>query len=435
MGLTVLPVATLREALGLLQQQPVTLCIVDLADDRTAIPSIRALRAQEPDVPIAGLVSSARPLAGAEALHAGVTDLFVWPLDEGDLATIVANARDREGLHLAPPLAGAGSGALVTQSPAMRLLVDAIGPAAEARGGLVLCGESGTGRALIGRAVHDESARSAGAFVRVECAGQSPDDLELLLFGTTPDRRHPGPGRRTTERIVRRSAIHDAMGGTLFLANLLDTPDRIQTKLARLLRDHEVTLNDRRVRVPLDVRFMASLDTGPESAVADDRLRIDLAERLGQTRIEVPPLRRRREDIPVLAVHMIAERARAHGRSPQRFTRSALALLSALPWPGNARELGSVLDTLVRSIRRSVIEIDDLLDHIRLDGVSARLDASGTLRDARARFERDWISAVLIKHHGRVGDAARALGIQRTNLYRKVRQLKVARTLLASRRG
>src|SRR5262249_3780776 len=139
----------------------------------------------------------------------------------------------------------------------------------------------------------------------------------------------------------------------------------------------------------------------------------------------------RREDIPVLAVHLLSELRQALGAPPQRFSRAALALLAALPWPGNAAELRALVETLVRSVDHPVIQIDDVLAFVRLDGVSPRIDVSGTLRDAKARFERDWISAVLMKHQGRVEDAARALGIQRTNLYRKVRQLKVARTLLA----
>jgi DNA-binding NtrC family response regulator len=200
------------------------------------------------------------------------------------------------------------------------------------------------------------------------------------------------------------------------------------------MRDREATLNEKRTRIVVDVRFMASLDTPPEVAVRDDRLRLDLAERLSHTRLDMPPLRERREDIPVVAMQLLGEVNKAAGRAPQRFTRSALALLAALPWPGNARELRAVLETVVDAVRRPVIELEDLFEHVRLDGVRARLDGGATLRDARARFERDWISAVLVKHHGRVSDAARALGIQRTNLYRKVRQLNVARTLLASRR-
>src|SRR5262249_44657899 len=146
-----------------------------------------------------------------------------------------------------------------------------------------------------------------------------------------------------------------------------------------------------------------------------------------QSRVDVPPLRRRREDIPLLAVHMLSARSLMPGVRARRLTRSSLALLSALPWPGNGDELSALIDTLASTTGPAVIQLDELLEHVKLDGMATRPEVSGTLRDARARFEREWISAVLMKHHGRVGEAARALGIQRTNLYRKVRQLNVAR--------
>jgi DNA-binding NtrC family response regulator len=115
-------------------------------------------------------------------------------------------------------------------------------------------------------------------------------------------------------------------------------------------------------------------------------------------------------------------------------SRSALALLAALPWLGNGRELVALVDGLVRSVGRRVIQLEDVLAHAALDGFSARLDVGGSLREAKARFERECITAMLRRHHGRVGDAAKALGIQRTNLYRKVRQLNVSRALLSARR-
>jgi DNA-binding NtrC family response regulator len=168
--------------------------------------------------------------------------------------------------------------------------------------------------------------------------------------------------------------------------------------------------------------------------VTDGRLRRDLYERLAQTFIDVPPLRRRREDIPALAVHFVRSICVAQGLPPKTFSRSALSLLTALPWHGNARELQQLIGTLVRSVRRQVIQLDDLLDQASLDGLAARVDPGLTLREAKARFERDCISAMLLRHHGRVGEAAKALGIQRTNLYRKVRQLNVSRSLLLPRK-
>jgi DNA-binding NtrC family response regulator len=230
------------------------------------------------------------------------------------------------------------------------------------------------------------------------------------------------------------SALAAARGGTLLLTNLAQMPARLQARLARLLRDREALIASRRREiVDLDVRLMAVLEAHADEQVREGDLRADLYERLSYLRVDVPPLRRRREDIPVLAAHYLRT-APGHHVRPRRFSRSALALLSALPWPGNASELRHLIESLDQSVRRSVIQIDDLLERASLEGVATRLDAGVTLRDAKARFERECISAVLVRHHGRVGDAAKALGIQRTNLYRKVRQLNVARSLLGARR-
>jgi DNA-binding NtrC family response regulator len=149
--------------------------------------------------------------------------------------------------------------------------------------------------------------------------------------------------------------------------------------------------------------------------------------------VDVPPWRRRREDIPALATFSLRA-APAGTPRPQQYSQSALALLSALPWPGTATELRHLIDNVCPAVHRAVIQLDDLLERASLDGLATRLDTGVTLRDLRARFEREYISAVLVRHHGRVGEAAKALGIQRTNLYRKVRQLNVARSLLGARR-
>ncbi len=265
----------------------------------------------------------------------------------------------------------------------------------------------------------------------VDCAGADPDELERLLFGTSAGRKADvGPGTGP-ETVGRESAIVAARGGTLFVEHLLDAPARVQAAPARAFcATRRRCSSGRGESISLDVRPMASVASGVDAAIADGRLRADLVERFSQTRIDVPALRRRREDIPLLAATLLRTQCGEQALPPKTFSRSALALLAALPWPGNAAELQALVDTLCCS-RRLVIELDDVLEHAPLDAMAARLDAGITLRDARAQFERDCITSVLMRHHGRVGEAAKALGIQRTNLYRKVRQLNVARSLLS----
>jgi DNA-binding NtrC family response regulator len=436
MGVAMTTVVNVTDALRLLATRSFALCLVDLADDKTALPSIRVLRTQFPQVPVAAIVDPSNPLVAGEALNLGAIDLLPWPFEARDLATLLANAADRQEFRAAPESADQEDAPdrLVAHSAPMRLVVEAVRRAAEAPGGVCLCGESGTGRARIARAIHALSGRAQGAFVGVDCAGAGPQDLERRLFGLPAERKASGLKAPAAERISQEAAIFEACGGTLYLANVVDAPARVQARLARLLRDREALVVEKRQTVDLDVRLMASAEAGLEARVADGHVRDDLYERLVALRIDVPPLRRRREDIPVLAVHFLRRACTHAGVPAKNLSRAALALLSALPWPGNARDLASLIETLVHSVPAAVIQIEDVLAHATLDGASARIDTGLSLRDARARFEHDCISAVLIKHHGRVGEAAKALGIQRTNLYRKVRQLNVARSLLAARR-
>ena len=194
-----------------------------------------------------------------------------------------------------------------------------------------------------------------------------------------------------------------------------------------MLRDREAVCRAIASRLELDVRPIASVDPAFETALEEGRLRRDLYERLSLIRIDLPPLRQRREDVPLLANHFLKEMCRANGAPVKTLTRSALTLLAALPWRGNAPELRALLERLV------------LLDAARVDPAGGRAGAGAarrqrnqpgggtTLREARLRFERDYIAAVVRQHHGRIAEAARALGIQRTNLYRKMRQLSVMR--------
>jgi DNA-binding NtrC family response regulator len=403
------------------------------------LPAIRAFRTHHAQTPILAVLDPSRPAMGAEAMHAGAVDLLPWPFDERDLESAVANVRDQADAPMPEPEAtrslSTASDVLFAHSTAMRQVIEAARSAASGRANVLLRGEPGSGRTLVARAIHELGPDPNRPFISIDCGAGTPDELDRRLFACEPDRGRAGTRPRGAERIGQSSAIYQARGGTLLLTNPVDAPARVQAKLARLSRDGEAVLAERRAIVDLDVRLMTAVDSGFDAALADGRLRTDLCDRLSQLVIEVPPLRQRRDDIARLATHLLWKLSDAETATKQRFTQSALSLLAALPWPGNGRELRLLVETLAQRVSGPIIQLDDVLEHIRLDGIVSRIDPSGTLRDARTRFERDWISAVLLKHHGRVQDAARALGIQRTNLYRKVRQLNLAKALLVQRRS
>jgi DNA-binding NtrC family response regulator len=427
----------------LLAGRPMALAVVDLAGDRAALTAIRAIRSSHPQTLIAAIVDPANSLVSGEAIHAGAFDLIPWPFEDRDVLTILANARDLAVVESTARTAdGQARGnhedqpaRLVAQSAAMRTVLERVRAAVVGRSSLLVCGEPGTGRSVVAREVHEQGREGqAGrvgdprAWVVADCAQGTPDEIEQRLFGAPAEPRRNGSRALAFDRISRTGALHAARGGTLYLRNLVDAPARVQARLARLLRDQEAELVEQPgTLISLDVRIIASVAPGIDEAVVDGRMRPDLYERLGQMRIDVPALSRRREDVPVLAA-LFLQHACDTAHVPQKgISRGALKLLSALPWHGHAAELRTLVDTLVGAVARPVIQLDDVLEHASLDSAAVRIDAGVSLREARARFERECIGAVLARHHGRVGDAAKALGIQRTNLYRKVRQLQMSR--------
>jgi two-component system nitrogen regulation response regulator NtrX len=279
---------------------------------------------------------------------------------------------------------------------------------------------------MAARAIHTAQ-DAGGAFVVVDCAAYSAEELDAALFGASA--RSHGDFPRGLERVSRRSLLHEASGGTLYLKNLAEAPTRVQARLARILRDREAVLAETDAAIEFDVRPMAAVDPGFDGVVAEGRVRDDLFRRVSVIRVDMPPLRNRREDIPALANYFVRLICAELGVPPKTLSRPALSLVSALPWHGNATELRALLDGVVRGLQGGrAIGLEDVLAHVRLDGGSVVFASGGTLRQARARFEREYIAAVLEQHHGRISDAAKALGIQRTNLYRKIRALRVARS-------
>jgi DNA-binding NtrC family response regulator len=284
--------------------------------------------------------------------------------------------------------------------------------------------------------VHASAQQASGAFVAVYCDTFAPADADAILFGLPAGQRNDGGAagapRGRYERVWPGGALHEAVNGTLYLRRIEEMPERTQSRLARVLRDGEALIGASNTPARLNIRPVAAVDLGFEREVSDGRIRPDLHKRFAATTITVPPLRERREDIPALASHFAACAAMEAGLPPKALSAPALSLLAAMPWRGNARELLDLIGPLVTATPDPEIGLEDLLQHLNLEDKAASppaMRAAATLREARARFEREYIAAVLAQHKGRIPEAARSLGIQRTNLYRKLRSLRVPRAL------
>jgi DNA-binding NtrC family response regulator len=401
--------------------------LLDLSRGAAALQIARDLRTHRPGVLLFAVVDNRRPDLTTEAVLTGVADVFARPPAPRRLA----NAIESEMQTDLRPMRAADSGGdvLYSHSPSMRDVVTLMSRAAAMRAGVLIRGEDGTGRRVVARAIH--AAHSDGAaFVCVDCGAFDGDTLEVELFGATRARNGRGHAGDTTEfeHLSVQGRLHEAIGGTLYLQHIADASARVQARLSRLLRDREAVLVETGTTIGFDIRPMAGVDASIDTAVQEGRVREELFRRLSVLRIDMPPLRSRREDIPALANSFLREICRARGVPPKTLSRPALSLIAALPWRGNAVELRTMLEAIVAGLSGGKgIGLDDVLAHVRLDGGSVSFADRGTLRQARTRFEREYIGHVLEQHHGRISEAAKVLGIQRTNLYRKLRSLRVDR--------
>jgi len=321
---------------------------------------------------------------------------------------------------------------IVGESPSMRGVVGHIHTAAASRAGVLVAGEPGTGRALVARTIHAFAHPGGAPFVSIDGGVLLPAEAERLVFGVASN-GHGGGGQRPArapEMVHAGSLLHGALGGTVFFRHLEELPARVQSRLATLFRDREYLESARGEARPFTARPIAAVDTGFQAHIDEGRVRPDLHRRFAEFRIALPPLRERREDIPMLARWFVAQACREHGTAEKALDGSAQTVLAAMQWHGNSRELRDLVDGLVQATPDSTISLQALLDHVSLDGPHGPHPALGaSLREARSRFEREYIAAVVAQHHGRIPDAAKALGIQRTNLYRKLRALRLPKVM------
>jgi DNA-binding NtrC family response regulator len=313
---------------------------------------------------------------------------------------------------------GGGALELVGRSPIITRVQELVRRAALSTGGVLITAPAGSAVEAVAQELHTRSPRSAAAYVIVDCEAHDPARLDDVLFGTMPDGT-----LSDLECVSAGCRVAAARGGTLFLQNVTELPAAAQARLARIARDGEMRIDGRPVAALF--RLFASALPGIDGEVHAQRFRPDLYRRLSSIRIDVPPLRERSEDIPALATRLLEEILADHGLAARTFTRAALALLGALTWPGNLAELRQAIEQVVTTHQGNVIQIEQLLPALQLDRAPTPFAPSGNLREARLRFEREYIAAVLQHHCWRMADAAHTLGIQRPNLYRKARQLGI----------
>jgi two-component system nitrogen regulation response regulator NtrX len=369
-----------------------------------SLPMARAIRSQNPEVVMIGLARDSKRDRVADALREGVVEVVSKPIIASELDSAITLARRLRTPPQSPLLANIE--AVFVRSAPMRTAVDLAWRAALTNSPTMIIGEPQTGREFLARTIHRVAGQDPNSFVKVDCAELRPADIEAQLFGL--------------HRTTAWSSLHRALGGTLFLKHFAAMPAAGRATLARALRLRDVSVDG---RGSIDQKIRIIVAAGPSAG--DERACGDLSADIPFIRLHVPPLRQRPEDISLLANHFVEQISLARGVPLKVLTGTAHALLAALPWRGNAAELRSLLQELVVHVPGRVIRLEDVLPHLRL-GFGSPIDEE-TLQDARSGFERDYIIGALERHGGRIGETARALGILRPNLHRKMRSLQIVR--------
>ena len=391
----------------LMAGRTIDVLVVDLAGGAEALKFIRRQRGQQAPIPVVCVADRRRPDAASEALRLGVVDIVSRPLRADDVTAALANVREFSSVAVRPAAVAEtpDDDSVFGASPAMRDVLAIVHRVAPSRCGVLIVGQRGTGREMVARAIHAQGSRRVLPFLKIVCGDVASPEMERLLAG------------------------HAAPGTTVYLEDLGELPADAQLRLQAFIRDRVDMIRAERSGDAQPLRFTASAEPSLLEDAERGRFRRALVELIGVVRIDLPPLRQRPDDIPLLATYFLKEACRRADVPAKTFSRSALTLLSALPWTGNAAELRSLAERLAVLVPRGVVLLEDVLASVRLEHAEALGRPRESLRVARERFERDYVAAVLQHHRGRMGAAARDLGIERTNLYRKIKQLNIRWTI------
>lgn len=398
-----------HEAVELLGVETYDLILLDLRmPGLDGIGIVEVLRKWGHDTPILMISGYGTVDAAVDALHAGADDFLTKPVEPDVLSARVDTLLTRRPTLDSDPK----DGGLLGRSPAIRSVLQVVERVAPTDATVLVTGETGTGKELVARAIHDQSKRGDGPFVAVNCAALSEGLLESELFGHKR-------GAFTGAMRDRTGLFEAAAGGTILLDEIGDVSPGVQHRLLRVLQERELTPVGAVRPVSIDVRVVAATNRDLRAEMEGGRFRDDLYYRLNVVRIELPPLRARREDIPLIAEAFFT---RVERRSHSACSPLAMRLLQAYRWPGNVRELLSVLESSHINAGERRIEAQ----HLPTDLRGTRDAANGTgeryRREAPTHDERAAISTALAETGGARAAAADRLGMSRTTLWRKMKE-------------
>jgi two-component system nitrogen regulation response regulator NtrX len=386
--------------------------------------TLQRLRERKVDAQVVIVSGHGNIESAVRAIKMGAYDFVEKPLSLEKTVLVVRNAlrqRDLEVENRALRARVDRQHVMVGESFAMRQLRDQVATAAPTNGRVLIYGENGTGKELVARTIHELSRRRSAPFVEVNCAAIPEELIESELFGhvkgafTGAVADHPG-------------RFEQAHNGTIFLDEIGDMSLKTQAKVLRVLQEQVMERVGGTQRIRVDVRVLAATNKDLPTAIRQGQFRDDLYFRLNVIPIFVPPLRERQDDIPLLADHFTTLMSAEYGRRPKRLAPEAVARLQQYAWPGNVRELRNIIERLMIMVPGDTITAQDLafLGHDGVRSIEIDLAPALPLAEARDRFEREYILQALAAQRGNMSRTADVLGVERSNLYKKMRTFGIA---------
>ncbi|RLD96166.1 MAG: sigma-54-dependent Fis family transcriptional regulator [Aquificota bacterium] len=410
-GYRVAEAASGKEALEIFSKDAVDLVLLDIwLPEMDGVDVLKEMKEKNPLVPIIMISGHGTIETAVKTIKLGAYDFVEKPLNLDELIIKTERALREyhlrlENLRLREKLEE--ERILIGESPPMKALRDQIKLVAPTDGWVLITGESGTGKELVAREIHALSIRKDYPFVEVSCAAIPEDMIEKELFGWEGN----------TESPPHRGKFELAHRGTLFLDEVGDMSLKVQAKVLRVIQELSLQRIGGRETIPVDIRIIASTNKNLEEEIEKGLFREDLYFRLNVIPIHVPPLRERREDIPLLVDHFLKHFSKKYGMKPKTISPEALSLLMGYHWPGNVRELRNMVERLVIMVPKEEIGVRDLPHPIS----ETQVQPPSTLREAREAFEKEYILRHLEQFGWNISRTAEYLGIERSHLYKKLK--------------
>jgi two-component system response regulator HydG len=422
LGLRVLPATGGKPALDLLRGNPVEVVLTDLMmPDMSGVDLLKHVKTLAPDAEVILMTAYGTIERAVEAMREGAYDFVTKPFRRAQIERVVSRVLEKQALlaenrslraQLADARGGRPSGGIVGNAPALRRVLEIARQAAPSSATVLLMGESGTGKELFARAIHQISPRASGPFVAVNCGALPESVIEAELFGAEK-------GAFTGATATRDGRFMRAHQGTLFLDEVGELTPRVQVKLLRVLQSGEFERVGGTQTLRADCRLIAATNQDLHQMVREGDFREDLYYRLNVIPITLPPLRARREDVPLLADHFLRHYADKNGKRIEGFSERALARLVDYSWPGNVRELENTIERAVVLAQGTVLDEADLPETIVGEARDAQ-ELTIPLGTPLEEIERRVIRETLRLTDGDKRRAAQLLGIATRTIYRKV---------------